>query len=318
MFKMLEVLLLILGFILLIKGADAFVNSSVGIAKRFKIPSVIIGLTVVAFGTSAPEMVVSITASVRGSNALAISNVIGSNIVNLLFVVGLCAMIKSMRVKIHELAKDFWFSILAAALLLGIRFFSGETFPRMGSAALLVIFIIYMVILIRQTLKSKNPEITESGEEAKKQRPLPVIILLTVLGCAAVVAGGQLAVDSAVKIAAAIGISERIIGLTIVAIGTSLPELATSLVACKKCETDIALGNVIGSNIFNLLLVLGSAGVISPLVFDKELIFDTVVLIAGSLIVLLFSYTRKRITRGEGTVMVLMYAVYMTFIMWKI
>ena len=315
---MIEVLLLILGFALLIKGADVFVDAGVEIAKIFKIPSVIIGLTVVALGTSAPEMVVSITASVRGSNALAIGNVVGSNVVNLLLVVGLCAMMKSMRVKTHEIAKDFWFSILAAVLLLGLKLLNGETIPRVGAATLLLIFTVYMIILIRQTLKNRNDNIFENEcKNSKKQKPLPVVVLFAVFGCAAIVGGGQLTVDSAVKIAASMGMSERMIGLTIVAIGTSLPELVTSLMALKKGETDIALGNVIGSNIFNILLVLGVAGVISPLSFDDALIFDTSVLIAGSLVVLLFSYTGKRISRKEGAVMVLMYAVYTAFILWK-
>ena len=352
---MLDVVFLILGLALLIKGADIFVSASVGIAKRLKIPTAIIGLTVVAMGTSAPEVVIGITASVQGANALAIGNVVGSNIFNLLFIIGLCATIKTLRFNVHELAKDFWLSIFAAILLLVFMITGGEYISRWASLIMLVMFIVYLTMLVRQVLKaqgvgedgdftqdtagegkdgfvhdiaSKSKDdfaqdfaATGNGEDdntpgtASKHRPLAIIILLALLGCALIIAGGQLAVDSATKIAASLGITERIVGLTVVAIGTSLPELITSLVACKKGENEFALGNIIGSSIFNIMFVLGIAGLISPLQYERALIFDTTFLIIGSLIALVFVYTGKRLTRREGVIMVLMYVVYMAIIM---
>jgi len=306
---MLEALLLVLGFALLIKGSDIFVDASVGIAKKLRIPSVIIGLTVVAIGTSFPELVISVTASVRGANALAISNIVGSNIVNLLMGVGLCAMTKQLFFKTNEIAKDFWISIIAAVALLGLMIFSGDAIPRFGGAVLAAIFIAYMVMLTRQAIKNRPPE-----ETGGTQRRISIIILLAVLGLGMIFAGGQLTVVNAVKIAAAIGITERVIGLTIVAVGTSLPELVIFAISCKRGENDLAIGTIIGSNIFNILFVLGIAGLVSPLAIDKALIIDTSVLIFGSLLALLFIYTGKRLARREGFIMVLMYAGYMVYV----
>jgi len=310
----LEAVLLILGFALLIKGADIFVSAGVGIAKKLRIPAVIIGLTIVAMGTGTPEAVISITASVQGANSLAISNVVGSNIFNLMFIIGLCAVIKPIPFKIQEISKDFWISIIAAVVLLGLKLIGGAHIPRWGSLILLVAFIVYLVLLVRQALKAQGEEKTAGEDDTGKTRRLPVLVLLALLGCVLIVAGGQLTVDNATKIAIALGVTERIIGLTIVAVGTSLPELVTSLVACKKGENEFALGNIIGSNIFNIMFVLGVAGLISPLEFDSALMFDTVFLVAGSLVALLFVYTSKRLARGEGLVMVLMYAAYMALV----
>jgi len=317
---MIEVGLLIFGFALLIKGADIFVNASVGIAKRLKIPRVLIGLTIVAIGTAAPEAVISVTASVQGANGLAVGNIVGSNIFNLMFIIGLCAVIKPMAVKLHEILKDFWLSIIAAAMLLGFMVFSGNIIPRIGSLLFLLVFIGYMIVLVRQALKAKSlegldaNEGKESVEEiADKIRPLPMIILFALFGCAMIIVGGQLTVDNATQIAMVMGVSERVIGLTIIAIGTSLPELITSLVACKKGENEFALGNIIGSNIFNILFILGVAGLISPLEIESGLVIDTIFLVIGSLFALLFVYTNKRLGRSEGLAMVLMYIGYMIF-----
>jgi len=310
---MLELLLLVIGFALLIKGADVFVNASVGIAKKLKIPTVIIGLTVVAMGTSAPEAVISITASVQGANSLAISNVVGSNIFNLLFIIGLCATIKAQKFNVRQIAKDFWFSIIGAVMLIGFKIIGITYIPRWGSLILLLSFIVYLITLIRQAIKSQGLE-KNVEKETKKSRSLPVTILFTILGCGLIIVGGHLVVESATELAIAIGITERIIGLTVVAIGTSLPELVTSLVAFKKGENEFALGNIIGSNIFNIMFVLGVAGLISPLEFESALIVDTAFLILGSLITLAFIYTRKRLARREGLIMALIYLAYMIFI----
>ena len=311
---MIETLLLILGFALLIKGADIFVSASVGIAKRLKVPTVIIGLTIVAMGTSAPETIISVTASLRGANALAISNVVGSNIFNLMFIIGLCALIRPLPVKLRDIAKDFWISIIAGALLLGFMLIGGYYIPRLGSLVLLVAFTVYLVMLVRQAHKARSE--TESVKEnADKPRPMALIVFLAVLGCVMIVMGGQLTVDNATLIAVKLGVTERVIGLTIVGIGTSLPELITCLVACKKGENEFAIGSIVGSNIFNIMFILGLAGLISPLEVDRALIFDTAFLIAGSLVALRFVYSGKHLAQREGAVMLLMYIGYMIFVL---
>ncbi|MCL2223395.1 MAG: calcium/sodium antiporter [Defluviitaleaceae bacterium] len=303
--------LLILGFALLIKGSDIFVDASVGIAEKLSVPKVIIGLTIVAMGTSAPELVISVTASARGSNALAIGNIVGSNIFNLMLIIGLCAVIRPMIVNVRQIHKDFWISIAAAIMLLVLKVVGGDFIPRAGSLLLVAIFATYMFFLIRKAIKTAEPH--EHDEQEKKSRPLPIYALIAIFGLGLIIGGGHLTVESASYIAAAMNISERIIGLTVIAIGTSLPELVISLVACKKGENEFALGNIIGSNIFNILFILGVAGLVSPLQIDGGLVADTSFLIVGSLLTIAFVYSRKRISRPEGALMVLMYLAYMVF-----
>ena len=306
---MLQFLLLIVGFALLIGGANIFVNGSVAIAHKLKIPTVIVGLTIVAFGTSAPELVITVTASMRGSNGLAIGNIVGSNIFNLVFIIGLCAVIKPLPVKLSEVSKDFWLSIAGAAILLVLMVIGASAVPRLGSLAMLVVFLVYLVLIIRRAIK----ESAASNEEPKAHRPLVVYVLLSLAGGALIIFGGHVTVESATEIALLFGVSDRIIGLTIVAVGTSAPELVISLVACKKGENEFALGNIIGSNIFNILFVLGLAGVISPLEIVDGLVFDASFLLVASTLTLLFVYTRRRIARPEGAVMVLLYVGYIVY-----
>jgi cation:H+ antiporter len=310
---MLESVLLVAGIALLIIGADIFVGASVGIAKKLQIPAVIIGLTVVAMGTGTPEAVISITASLQGANSLAISNVVGSNIFNLIFIIGFCSMIRAIPFKASKLTKDFLLSIIAAVILIGMMLLGGSAIPRWGSLFLLIGFIAYIVVLVLQALKSHREE-ERNPEETPITKPLPLIILYAFIGCAMILVGGQLAVDNATKIAAALGVSERIIGLTVIAMGTSLPELVTLLTACKKGENEFAFGTIIGSNTFNIAFILGIAGLISPLSFERALLYDTLFLVFGSLTVLLFACTRKQISRREGLVMVLVYTVYMSVV----
>ena len=311
---LLAILLLLVGFVLLIKGADIFVEASVGIAKKLKIPNVVIALTIIAMGTSAPEVMISVTAAVNGSTSLAVGNVVGSNLFNLLFIIGLCAMLKAIPVRYKDIARDYWLSIVATVLLLGMMLLFAEAIPRLSSAVFLLIFAVYVIALVRQALKHRTEEQPpEKPEEAeKKPRPLWRNILFALAGVVLIVVGGDLTVDNAVNIAHTIGMSERIVGLTIVAAGTSLPELITSLVACKKGQTDIAIGTVIGSNIFNILFVLGITGVVMPLAIDPSLVLDVVILTAGSLAFIVFVGTGQRVVRAEGFVMVAIYAVYMT------
>lgn len=311
--------LLILGFALLITGANIFVNASVGIAEKLRIPSVIIGLTIVAVGTGAPEAVISVTASVRGANSLAVGNIVGSNIFNLMFIIALCAIIKPVVVDFKQISKELWVSIFATFILLVLKMTSVDYIPRTGSLILLILFFIYIGFLIRLALKS---QISQPGEnqnfdekKQKKIRPLSAYIIFAIFGCVIIFFGGHITVDSATNIAYDLGISQRVIGLTVVAVGTGLPELVTAIVACKKGENEFALGNIVGSNIFNIMFILGIAGAISPLSIVGDMVIDAVFLIAGSLLAFIFVRTGNRISRLEGTVMLLLYVGYMVFIL---
>jgi len=311
---LLDVFLLILGFVLLVKSAEVFVNASVEIAKRLKIPNMVIGLTVVAMGTSAPELVISVSAAIGGSGDLAVANVVGSNIFNLMFIVGFCALLFPIDVKLRAISRDYWVSVAATIFLLIIVILFNDTMPRFGSLILLLGFVTYMAIVVRHALKNKIHE-DDSDESAVKPKLLAQSIFLAVLGAAFIVGGGQLTVSSAVSIALALGVTERVIGLTIVAMGTSLPELVTTLIACRKKEGEFALGFIIGSSIFNIMFVLGIAGLITPLTIESGVIFDLAVLTAGTLTFFLFAYSSRRVVRLEGFTMVMIYAAYMAFVL---
>ena len=304
--------LLVGGFVLLIKGADFFVEGSSGIAKKLKVPSLIIGLTIVAMGTSLPECAVSVAASISGNNALAVSNVVGSNIFNLMVVCGFCAVITPLAVGKRTLKQEFPFSVLMAALLLVLGYI-GMSVGRIDGVILLIFFALFMFWMVRSALKARTAGITtdasEEADEIERAKPIPVWLCLVYIAF-----GGDMVVDSASAIAAAFGLSQNLIGLTIVAMGTSLPELVTSIVAARKNEVDMALGNVIGSNIFNILFVLGIAAAISPVAFIMENVIDIVILIAMSIMVLLFAWSRQKINRIEGAIMLLSYAGYMVYI----
>lgn len=311
--------LLVVGFVLLIKGADFFVEGSSGIAKKLKVPSLIIGLTIVAMGTSLPECAVSVAASISGNNALAVSNVVGSNIFNLMVVCGFCAVITPLAVGKRTLKQEFPFSVLMAALLLVLGYI-GMSVGRIDGVILLLFFALFMFWMVHSALKARTAGITtdasEEADEIERAKPIPVGLCLVYIvgGAAAIAFGGDMVVDSASAIAAAFGLSQNLIGLTIVAMGTSLPELVTSIVAARKNEVDMALGNVIGSNIFNILFVLGIAAAISPVAFIMENVIDIVILIAMSIMVLLFAWSRQKINRIEGAIMLLSYAGYMVYI----
>lgn len=309
---------LILGFILLIKGADFFVEGSSDIARKFHVPSMIIGLTIVAMGTSAPECAVSISAAIKGNNAIAISNVIGSNIFNLVVVCGVCALLSPLLINTKTLKIEFPMSILAGILLLFMGadyLYKGKEaeniLGRVDGAIFILLFIAFLIWMVMSAKKARN-ENKEVKQESKLSGVMCTIYVLG--GMAAIVWGGDLVVNSASDIAESFGLSQTLIGLTIVAAGTSLPELVTSIVAAKKGEVDMALGNVIGSNIFNILLVLGVSSVISPIIVLNESLWDLVMLTVMSFVVYLFASTKKKIARMEGVVMLLMYAAYMYYI----
>lgn len=311
---MLKYILLVVGFILLIKGADYFVEGSSSVAKRLRVPSMIIGLTIVAMGTSLPECAVSISASIQGNNAMAYSNVVGSNIFNLMIVCGACALFHPLKVARSTLKKEFPFSILAGILLFVFGFW-GMSVNRLEGLVLVILFLTFLMWMIRSAMSSRKENAGESGHK-QEYKILPVwkCIIFIIGGAAAVALGGNLVVDSASKIAESFGLSQTLIGLTIVAFGTSLPELVTSIVAAKKGEVDMALGNVIGSNIFNILLVLGLSAVLNPVGVVNDNLTDGILLIIMSALVLIFAWKKNRLNRGHGISMICIYAAYVVYI----
>lgn len=309
--------LLIAGFILLVKGADFFVDGSSSIAKLLKIPSIVIGLTIVAFGTSAPEAAVSIIAGIRKSNDIAVGNVIGSNMFNLLVVLGVSAAIKPVHIKEQIIKKDYPFMLIATALLsimsYDVLLGGSENMISRGDALILLIFMgIFLYSVISSALRSRKENIN-SGEDDIPSYGIGKSLLFTIGGLAGIIIGGQFVVDSASDIAIRFGMSETLVGLTIVAVGTSLPELVTSVVAARKGESDIAIGNVVGSNIFNILFVLAASAVISPMNINAQCLFDLLVLMAVTVIAYIFCATKKSVNRIEGIVLVLVYAAYLTY-----
>ena len=304
-------ILLVVGFVLLIKGADFFVEGSSGIAKKLRVPSIIIGLTVVAMGTSLPEAAVSVSAGLAGSNELAISNVLGSNIFNLMVVVGFCAVMAPVVVDKDMIKRDIPISIGAALLLLLLGLW-GMTLGRVDAILLLVLFVAFIVFLVFAALKNRTAAAEE--EDEIKARPIWLCLIFIVGGAAAIIFGGDWVVDSATKIALTFGMSETLVGLTIVSVGTSLPEFVTSIVAARKKEVELSLGNAIGSNIFNILLILGLAGTISPLSFLTENIIDVVILIAFSAFVWFSAWKKKKLDRLEGILMILFYVAFVVYI----
>lgn len=298
--------LLILGFVLLVKGADFFVDGASSVAKLLKIPSVIIGLTIAAIGTSAPEAAVSISAGLSGNSDIALSNVVGSNMFNLLVVIGVSAVICPIVTEKAILTRDIWWS-LGAAVVLFVMMLDMEI-SRVEGILLLCGIITYIVILVRSALKNRT-----RGEDVKTMSPLKSVLCI-VGGLAAVAIGGDLVVDNAVLIAKAIGMSETFIGLTIIAMGTSLPELVTSIVAAKKGDSGLALGNVIGSNIFNILFILGMASALTPINASPTLLVDVGIIAVSTLVVYVFGKTGNKTTRWEGAACLAIYAAYAAYI----
>lgn len=348
--------LLIIGFVFLVKGADLFVSGSSAIAEYFGIPTFIIGLTVVAFGTSMPEAAISVTAALTGANGIAVGNAIGSNIFNLLVVLGASALIKECPVSRDTLRFEYPLSIVAAGLLLimGLgagtdgTLFNAGVVSRVDGLILLALFTGFMILTVKKAMRTQHRELIpdyyggadigdpgacimeEDGEliceetDATKEllvddveASLTKAVIMSIIGLAGIILGGDMVVDSATIIAEAFGIDEMLIGLTIVALGTSLPELVISIVAAIKGETDIAVGNVIGSNIFNLLLVLGLSTSIHPIAITMFSIYDLMILIAASLVVLIPLVRKQVVTRGWGVLMLLMYAAYLTYIIMR-
>ena len=318
------ILLLAVGFAFLVKGADFFVEGSSSIAKKLKVPPIIIGLTIVAMGTSLPETAVSVTASLVQNNELAVSNVVGSNIFNLMFVIGVCSILTPIMVQKATVVRDIPSSLGCALflLVLGISGLGDKTGMTLGHAdgvIFLIVFAGYIFTMVRSAMKARaagqKVEI-EGVEECDNMKELSYgkSILFLIVGAAAIAFGGDLTVDTASRIAIELGMSQTLVGLTIVSIGTSLPELVTSVVAARKNEVDMAVGNAVGSNIFNILMVLGISSAISPVALIRENIIDIVLLMVFSVMVWIFAGTRKKIERKEGIIMVVVYLVYCAYI----
>lgn len=305
--------LLVVGFVFLVKGADFFVEGSSSVAKRLKVPSIIIGLTIVAMGTSLPETAVSVSASLVGNNALAVSNAVGSNIFNMMVVIGFCALMSPITVQRETLKRDFPFSVLCAVILLVLGYFGNMTLGHMDGILMLILFAGFIITMVRTALASKNQNRTDDEQEIQLLSVSKSVAFI-IGGAAAIAVGGDMVVDTASRIAIDFGMSQTLVGLTIVSIGTSLPELVTSVVAARKNEVDMALGNAIGSNIFNILMVLGIASAISPIAFITENIIDILVLVVFSLIVWVLAWTKKKLNKGEGCFMLLLYVAYAVYI----
>ena len=303
----LQFVLLIVGFVFLIKGSDFFVDGASSVASLLKIPTIIVGLTIVAFGTSAPEAAVSITSSLTGSNAMAVSNVIGSNLFNILMVIGISALLGDLLMEKSVLNKDLPF-LVGITLLLAIFIFMGWNIANIEGIILLLILICYIFYLVKNARKSKDANMVEKA----KLTPLKSAIFI-IVGLAGIVVGGDLVVNSASNIAIALGMSETLVGLTIVAIGTSLPELVTSLTALKKGENQLVIGNVIGSNIFNILFVLGASSAISQIPLDPSMMTDVLFMVGVTILCFIFGKTQEKYDKKEGIILVSLFVIYMAF-----
>lgn len=318
----LQIFLLAVGFTMLIKGADFFVDGSSGIASRLGIPQLVVGLTIVAMGTSAPEAAVSISAALKGNAGITIGNVVGSNILNILIILGLTAFLtkKIVPVASSTIKYEMPFMIVVTLILLWMGY-AGNKITRLEGTGLWVVFLLYLFYLLKMAKKGayKNSE-DDEGEILgrggdKKEKSMAMLFLFTVVGLVLIVIGSSITVDAATAIARIIGLSERFIGLTIVALGTSLPELFTSVSAARKGNADIAIGNIVGSNIFNILFVVGTSALITPVVFESKFIVDFIVAVAAGVLLWIFSFSGKSLNRVEGGLLLLGYMGYFIYLL---
>lgn len=307
----LQLLLLTVGFVMLIKGADWFVDGASKIADKFGIPQLVIGLTIVAMGTSAPEAAVSIASALKGNAGITIGNVVGSNIMNVLVILGLTAVVRAIAVKKSTIRYELPFTI-AVTVVLAVLGLWDNTVSRLDGVILWVLMIVYLIYLLRMAKKGQDvaedvPELTE------KDTPLRML-LFTVVGVVLIVWGADVTVDAATELAHLFRIDDRLIGLTIVAFGTSLPELVTSVTAAVKGKADIAVGNIVGSNIFNILFVVGTAALITPVDYSKDFLVDSVVAVGAMVLLLICVLPKKRLGRLGGLVMLAGYAAYFVYL----
>lgn len=308
----LQLLLLALGFFLLVKGADWFVEGASGIAAKFGIPQLVIGLTIVAMGTSAPETAVSITAAIKGNADIAVGNVVGSNILNILIILGISSVITSIAVAKTTIRYEIPIMLGITLLLLGFGAYGG-TICLWEGLVLLACFVGYLLYMFVMVKKGEM----QSEEVEGADKPLWQMLLAGVVGLAFIILGSDVTVDAATAIAEFFGMSEKFIGLTVVALGTSLPELFTSVIAAKKGKADIAIGNIVGSNIFNILFVIGTSALIIPVVFEMSFVIDCLVAVAAGVILWLCVFRKKKLKRIDGIIMLVAYAAYFAYLLLK-
>ena len=308
---LIQCLLLALGFAMLVKGADWFVDGAAGVADKLGVPQLVIGLTIVAMGTSAPEAAVSLTAALKGNADITIGNVVGSNILNILIILGIVSVIIATPVAKSIIKIDLPFMILITFVLLGLGY-TGNQITRVESLVLIALFIGYLAYLFIDAKKTGG---SSEDEEEENNKPMWKLIIIAIIGLVLIVLGSDFTVDAATKIATELGMGTRFIGLTIVALGTSLPELFTSVAAALKGKSDIAIGNIVGSNIFNILFIVGLSAVITPVYFASNFVIDTLVSVAAGVVLWLAIFKTKKLTRVAGIIMLLAYAGYFVYLL---
>lgn len=306
-----DLLVLVMGFILLIKGADFLVAGASGIAEHFRIPPIVIGLTICAFGTSAPEAAISISAGMKGATGICIGNVVGSNILNVLLILGITACIVPLKVEMNTIWREIPFTIFITALLVIL----GSVFGELGMVSGIILWGLFLVFLGYLYWIAKKGQQEEVKECPHKKQPIWLLLLVTVGGLAAIIIGSNMTVDSATNIAQRLGMSDRLIGLTIVAFGTSLPELVTSVTAARKGEADIAIGNIVGSNIFNILFVLGTTCLVAVVPFSAKFLIDGSVCVGAMVLLWVCVMKTRELRRWAGVAFLASYAGYFLYLL---
>ncbi len=306
-----QAVLLVVGFVMLIKGADWFVEGASKIADRFGIPQLVIGLTIVAMGTSAPEAAVSIASALKGSAEITIGNVLGSNILNVFVILGLTAVVRAIAVQKSTIKYEIPFTILVTVLM-GVLGLTDGVISRGEGIILWACFLVYMGYLLVMAKKGQSAESKEKKDE--KKDPIWKLIILVIIGVVLIVWGSDITVDAATALAKIFGMSERLIGLTIVALGTSLPELVTSVTASIKGKADIAVGNIVGSNIFNILFVVGTTALITPVAYSASFMVDTITAVAAMVLLLICVLPKKKLCRPAGAIMLVGYVAYFIYL----
>ena len=311
---LLQIVLLVVGFVMLMKGADWFVEGASSVADRFGIPQLVIGLTIVAMGTSAPEAEVSISAALQGSAGITIGNVVGSNIMNILLILGLTSVITAIAVQKSTIKIEIPF-LIGISILLPILGLADGIVGRVDGAIFWGLFILYLLYLLRMAKKGQGNEAgMEEMPAIEENTPIWKLLLMIIVGAVFIVWGADIAVDSATAIAQIFGMSDRLIGLTIVAFGTSLPELITSVTAAVKGKADIAVGNIVGSNVFNILFVVGTTALIAPVEFASNFLTDSIVAAAAAVLLLAAVGRKSRLSRAGGMIMLASYGVYFLYL----
>lgn len=309
---LLQLVLLVAGFVMLVKGADLFVDGASKVAERFGIPQLVIGLTIVAMGTSLPEAAVSTSAALKGSAEITIGNVVGSNIMNILLILGITSVISPLAVQMSTIKYEIPMVIGASALLAFLGLYDG-TVARLDGIILLAGMVCYLLYLLKMTKKEQQAA-EDEAEENEKKDSIALLLLFIVVGGLMIVWGSDITVDAASILAAMFGMDERIIGLTIVAFGTSLPELVTSATAAIKGKADIAVGNIVGSNLFNILFVVGIAATITPVIYESKFIVDSIVCIATAVLLWLCVIRTKKLQRHGGVILLICYVAYFVYL----